>query len=56
MRELREREAFVERDAALMQAAGINAVRTYRPIENTWILDVLWSRGIYVIMTIFYGA
>ena len=47
---------FVNQDAALMQAAGINAVRTYRPIEDVAVLDALWAHGIFVVMTIFYGA
>ena len=47
---------FVHQDAALMQSAGINAVRTYQAITDVTVLDVLWSRGIYVIMTVFYDT
>lgn len=44
---------YVEVDSALMQAAGINALRTYVPITDTEVLDILWSRGIYVLNTVY---
>ena len=45
----------VEADAQLMQDAGINVVRTYGAILDEAVLDELWSHGIYVVMTIYYG-
>jgi len=45
----------VVQDAQLMSVAGINVVRTYRPILDETVLDELWSQGIYVMMTVFYG-
>jgi len=45
----------VEADAQLMEDAGINVVRTYGAILDEAVLDELWSHGIYVMMTVFYG-
>ena len=44
---------FVARDAALMKAAGINAVRTYERLESTAVLDELHAAGIYVFSTVY---
>ena len=39
----------------MMEQAGINVVRTYGPILDTAVLDALYARGIYVLMTVYYG-
>ena len=46
---------YASQDAALMAAAGINVVRTYGPISDFAVLDELYSHGIMVLMTVFYG-
>ncbi|CAE8588553.1 unnamed protein product [Polarella glacialis] len=43
----------VERDAEMMQQAGINAVRTYEPITERAVLDALWVRGIWVVNSVY---
>jgi hypothetical protein len=40
---------FVAEDAALMQAAGIDVVRTYEPLTDRAVLDALYAHGIYVL-------
>jgi len=44
---------FAEGDGALMQAAGINAVRTYDAITDTAVLDTLYAKGIYVLNMVY---
>eukprot|EP00435_Cladocopium_sp_Y103_P061611 s423_g23.t1 len=43
----------VEEDAKLMKTMGINAVRTYEPITEKWVLDTLWSQGIWVVNSVY---
>jgi len=44
-------------DAALMQAIGINVIRTYEPLTNVAALDTLYEHGIRVLMGAYvYGG
>ena len=45
--------AAVEEDAKLMKKMGINAVRTYEPIVDSWVLDTLWKEGIWVVNSVY---
>jgi len=47
---------YAKQDALLMQQAGINMVRTYEPLNDTRVLDVLWEHGIQVISTVWAKA
>lgn len=47
---------YVTADARAMTMAGINAVRTYHPILDHDVLDILWAHNISVLMTIFMNA
>jgi len=43
-------------DSALMQQAGINALRSYECICDVEVLDALWNRSIFVLNTVFANA
>lgn len=43
----------VREDSYLMKEAGINVLRTYMPIMNRTILDILWENGIQVLNTVY---
>jgi len=46
----------VNQDADMMQKAGINVIRTYHPITDRAVLDAFWSRGIWVVNSVYnYG-
>jgi len=44
---------YVAQDSGLMRNAGINAVRTYEPLTDRAVLDMLWQHRIYVINTVY---
>ncbi len=43
----------IAQDAALMRQAGINTVRTFRPIRDRAVLDTLLDHDIRVVMTLY---
>jgi len=44
---------FADRDGDLMVAAGMNVVRTYEPILDRAVLDILWNKGLRVAMNVY---
>lgn len=46
-------EGYVEQDASLMQAAGINVVRTYEHLSDPAVLDTLLAHDIRVFTTVY---
>lgn len=46
---------FVDQDLALMQEAGIEAIRVYEPIADTAVLDKIAERGMKVITSFGYN-
>jgi len=43
----------VEHDVFFLAVAVVNSVRTYSPITDTKVLDVLWAHGIWVLSRVY---